>query len=110
METNVKQIQIYLRRKKSLLVLFQSQGPHIYQTCPSANYYDCKAMAIGARSQSARTYVEKHLDKFLDSMFEHGSLFVTINISDTIIQITGFLKICITMLVLKDLDGQGLYF
>ena len=26
-------------------------GPHIYQTCPSANYFDCKAMAIGARSQ-----------------------------------------------------------
>ena len=48
---------------------FQDQGPHIYQTCPSANYYDCKAMAIGARSQSARTYVEKHLDKFLDCMY-----------------------------------------
>ena len=32
--------------------------------CPSANYYECKAMAIGARSQSARTYLEKHLDEF----------------------------------------------
>ena len=42
----------------------QSQGPHLYQTCPSSNYYDCKAMAIGARSQSARTYLEKHLDTF----------------------------------------------
>lgn len=49
---------------------YDSQGPHIYQTCPSANYYDCKAMAIGARSQSARTYVEKHLDKFTDSTLE----------------------------------------
>ena len=29
----------------------QEKGPHIFQTCPSANYYDCKAMAIGARSQ-----------------------------------------------------------
>ena len=44
--------------------LIQEQGPHIYQTCPSANYYDCKAMAIGARSQSARTYLEKFLDKY----------------------------------------------
>jgi len=42
------------------------QGPHIYQVCPSANFYDCKAMAIGARSQSARTYLEKHLDELPD--------------------------------------------
>lgn len=45
---------------------FQDQGPHIYQTCPSANYFDCRAMAIGARSQSARTYLEKHLNVFVD--------------------------------------------
>lgn len=59
-----------------LIAGYDSQGPHIYQTCPSANYYDCKAMAIGARSQSARTYVEKHLDKFhdssLDELIAHG--------------------------------------
>ena len=47
-----------------VLMVLQSAGPHIYQTCPSANYYDCKAMAIGARSQSARTYLEKYLDQF----------------------------------------------
>ena len=52
-----------------LVMTPQSQGPHIYQTCPSANYYDCKAMAIGARSQSARTYLEKHLDVFQDCMY-----------------------------------------
>lgn len=40
------------------------QGPHIYQTCPSSNYYSCKAMAIGARYQSAKTYLERGLDKF----------------------------------------------
>lgn len=44
----------------------QDMGPHIFQTCPSANYFDCKAMSIGARSQSARTYLERHMDKFLD--------------------------------------------
>lgn len=47
-----------------LVAGWDEKGPHIYQTCPSANYYDCKAMAIGARSQSARTYLEKHLDQF----------------------------------------------
>lgn len=31
--------------------VLQTLGPHLYQTCPSSNYYDCKAMAIGARSQ-----------------------------------------------------------
>ncbi|OXA64730.1 proteasome subunit alpha type-1 [Folsomia candida] len=50
-----------------LVAGYDSKGPHLYQTCPSANYYDCKAMAIGARSQSARTYMEKHLDEFSDS-------------------------------------------
>ncbi|XP_043266709.1 proteasome subunit alpha type-1 [Venturia canescens] len=55
---------------------YDDQGPHIYQTCPSANYYDCKAMAIGARSQSARTYLEKHLTEFLgctlEELVKHG--------------------------------------
>ncbi|KAG8233923.1 hypothetical protein J437_LFUL005128 [Ladona fulva] len=55
---------------------YDDQGPHIYQTCPSANYFDCKAMAIGSRSQSARTYLEKNLDKFiessLDELVKHG--------------------------------------
>lgn len=46
--------------------LLQDMGPHIFQTCPSANYFDCKAMSIGARSQSARTYLERSMDKFAD--------------------------------------------
>ncbi|RVE43955.1 hypothetical protein evm_011387 [Chilo suppressalis] len=49
-----------------LVAGYDDQGPHIYQTCPSANFFDCRAMAIGARSQSARTYLEKHLTEFAD--------------------------------------------
>ncbi|CAH2235508.1 jg27836 [Pararge aegeria aegeria] len=49
-----------------LVAGYDDQGPHIYQTCPSANFFDCRAMAIGARSQSARTYLEKHLNTFMD--------------------------------------------
>ncbi len=63
-------IQGYNKRPYGVGLLvagFDDLGPHIYQVCPSANYYDCKAMAIGARSQSARTYLEKNLDNFLDS-------------------------------------------
>lgn len=59
-----------------LVAGYDDQGPHIYQTCPSANYFDCKAMAIGARSQGARTYLEKHLHEFLgsdlDELIKHG--------------------------------------
>lgn len=59
-----------------LVAGYDDQGPHIYQTCPSANYFDCKAMAIGSRSQSARTYLEKRLNEFLtcdlDELVKHG--------------------------------------
>lgn len=59
-----------------LVAGYDDLGPHVYQTCPSANYFDCKAMAIGSRSQSARTYLEKHLDEFIncetDDIIKHG--------------------------------------
>jgi len=59
-----------------LVAGYDDLGPHIFQTCPSANYYDCKAMAIGARSQAARTYLEKFLDSFQDcdreELVKHG--------------------------------------
>ncbi|KAL1459628.1 hypothetical protein WDU94_011592 [Cyamophila willieti] len=53
-----------------LVAGYDDNGPHIYQTCPSSNYYDVKAMAIGSRSQSARTYLEKRLADFPDSSLE----------------------------------------
>jgi len=59
-----------------LLVAGFDNGPQLFQTCPSGNFYECKAMSIGARSQSARTYLEKHLDKFmacsLDELVAHA--------------------------------------
>jgi len=71
--------QSYDRRPYGVGLLvagYDDKGPHIYQTCPSATYFDCKAMAIGARSQSARTYLEKHLNEFLDctneDLVRHG--------------------------------------
>jgi 20S proteasome subunit alpha 6 len=41
-------------------------GPHLFQTCPSGETYDLVGMALGARSQSARTYLERH-DEELES-------------------------------------------
>ncbi|KAJ8981856.1 hypothetical protein NQ317_017534 [Molorchus minor] len=59
-----------------LVAGYDDKGTHIYQTCPSANFYDCKAMSIGSRSQSARTYLEKHLQEVssasLEELIKHG--------------------------------------
>jgi len=59
-----------------LIAGYDSTGPSLYQTCPSANYYSCKAMSIGSRSQSARTYLEKVLTSLETSdrneLIKHG--------------------------------------
>ena len=58
---------------------YDSLGPHIYHLCPSANYYNCRAMAIGARSQSAKTYLEREIENIgkclnLDDLMRHALL------------------------------------
>lgn len=54
------------------LVIGQDQtGPHLYEFSPSGNSYEYYAMSIGARSQSAKTYLEKHYERFEDGTFPH---------------------------------------
>eukprot|EP01029_Cantina_marsupialis_P027809 TRINITY_DN774028_c0_g1_i1.p1 TRINITY_DN774028_c0_g1~~TRINITY_DN774028_c0_g1_i1.p1 ORF type:complete len:290 (+),score=84.18 TRINITY_DN774028_c0_g1_i1:82-870(+) len=53
-----------------LIVGVDNTGTHLYQTCPSGNVYEYKAMAIGGRSQSGRTYLEKHFESFPDMEVE----------------------------------------
>ncbi|KAF0291569.1 Proteasome subunit alpha type-1 [Amphibalanus amphitrite] len=67
-----------------LVAGYDESGPHIYQTCPSANYFDCKAMAIGARSQSARTYLEKHLAEFPDCTWQEIVTHALLALRDTL--------------------------
>ena len=59
-----------------LVAGYDDQGPHIYQVVPSANFFNCKAMSIGSRSQSSRTYLERNLDAFAncskDDLICHG--------------------------------------
>jgi len=67
--------QTYVRRPFGVGLLVagvdpQFQTPHLYQTCPSGNMYEFYASAIGARSQSARTYLEKHHDSFAESSLD----------------------------------------
>ncbi|KAF8211443.1 hypothetical protein K438DRAFT_1568235 [Mycena galopus ATCC 62051] len=59
------------------LVIGQDQsGPHLYEFSPSGNSYEYYAMSIGARSQSAKTYLEKHYKSFedcsLEDLVRHG--------------------------------------
>jgi 20S proteasome subunit alpha 6 len=63
--------QTYVRRPfgVGLLIAAVDGGtgaPHLYQTCPSGNLYEFYASAIGARSQSARTYLEKHYESLVN--------------------------------------------
>ena len=52
-----------------LLVIGQDkQGPHLYEFSPSGNSFEYYAISIGARSQSAKTYLEKHYESFMDCM------------------------------------------
>ena len=59
-----------------LVAGYDVSGPRLYNTCPSGNYYEYKAMAIGARAQAAKTYLEKHYESFpscsLDDLIKHG--------------------------------------
>jgi 20S proteasome subunit alpha 6 len=53
----------------------KENGPQLYETCPSGNSYHFKAQAIGARSQSARTYLERTYEGYmqcsLDELIRH---------------------------------------
>merc|ERR1712062_323023 len=42
-----------------MVASYDKNGPHLHQTCPSGNVYEYYATAIGERSQSGRTYLEK---------------------------------------------------
>jgi 20S proteasome subunit alpha 6 len=51
-------------------------GTHLFETCPSANFFEYKAMAIGAKCQSAKTYLEKNFGNFAglsrEELIAHG--------------------------------------
>ncbi|CAH8390751.1 unnamed protein product [Eruca vesicaria subsp. sativa] len=45
-------------------------GAHLYYNCPSGNYFEYQAFAIGSRSQAAKTYLERRFESFGDSSRE----------------------------------------
>ncbi|KAJ1462778.1 20S proteasome subunit alpha type 1 [Pelagophyceae sp. CCMP2097] len=71
--------QMYVRRPYGVGLLvgtIDATGPHLFETDPSGNYNESVAVAIGARAQSAKTYLEKHHESFpaasLDELIKHA--------------------------------------
>ena len=61
--------QAYVRRPYGvglLVAAYDQTGPHLYMTEPSGNYYEYVAMAIGSRSQTSRTYLEREFENFAE--------------------------------------------
>ena len=55
---------------------YDASGTHLFETKPSGEYFEYYAMAIGARSQSAKTYLEKNYESFPqttpEELIKHG--------------------------------------
>jgi len=71
--------QTYVRRPYGVGLIcgaVDATGPHLYETEPSGAYHEYVAMAIGSRSQAAKTYLEKHMESFADAsaedLIKHG--------------------------------------
>ncbi|KAI9884530.1 MAG: Mediator of RNA polymerase II transcription subunit 6 [Watsoniomyces obsoletus] len=59
-----------------LIAGVDDEGPHLFEFQPSGMTQEMVACAIGARSQMARTYLERHLDEFANAsreeLMRHG--------------------------------------
>jgi 20S proteasome subunit alpha 6 len=53
-----------------LVIGYDQTGPHVFETDPAGNFFDYKAQAIGARSQAAKTYLEKKYKEFPEANLE----------------------------------------
>jgi len=80
--------QSYVRRPYGvglMLGVVDQTGPHLYLTEPSGNYYEYYAMAIGSRSQTSRTYLEKEFDNFnqctKDELIKHALKALAVSLS-----------------------------
>ncbi|KAI5057272.1 hypothetical protein GOP47_0027287 [Adiantum capillus-veneris] len=67
-------------------------GPHLYQNCPSGNYFEYQAFAIGSRSQAAKTYLERKFNTFMDcsrdELIRHALFAVKESLQDEELSVT----------------------
>jgi 20S proteasome subunit alpha 6 len=51
-----------------VVLMGQETGPHLFEFSPAGTAFEYYAHSIGARSQSAKTYLEKNFESFEDGM------------------------------------------
>ena len=71
--------QTYVRRPYGvglLVAAYDATGPHLYCTETSGNYHEYFANAMGSRSQTSRTYLEREFENFpeadTDALIKHA--------------------------------------
>lgn len=69
-----------------LIIGVDSTGPHLYEFTPTANCFEYYAMSIGARSQSAKTYLERKYEEFSEASLEDLVLHGLYALRDTLPQ------------------------
>lgn len=59
-----------------MMVGVGSDGPRLFETCPSGQSWEYVAQAIGRRAQTAKTYLEQHVEEFencnREQLIEHA--------------------------------------
>jgi len=74
-----------------LVAGYDRNVPHLYETDPSGVFSEYKAFAIGSRSQSARTYFERHVDLFelcsVEELVTHGLRALQASANDTVLTV-----------------------
>lgn len=80
--------QSYVRRPYGvglLVATYDQTGPHLYLTQPSGDFFEYQAMAIGSRSQTSRTYLEREFEGFpdasLDNLIKHALKALSVGLS-----------------------------
>lgn len=80
--------QSYVRRPYGvglLVATYDQTGAHLFLTEPSGNFYEYTAMAIGSRSQTSRTYLEKEYEGFegcsVDELIKHALKGLAVSLS-----------------------------
>ncbi|EST08194.1 Proteasome, subunit alpha/beta [Kalmanozyma brasiliensis GHG001] len=69
-----------------LIIGVDDTGPHLYEFSPTANCFEYYAMSIGARSQSAKTYLERKYEEFPNASLEDLVLHGLFALRDTLPQ------------------------
>ncbi len=69
-----------------LIIGVDDTGPHLYEFSPTANCFEYYAMSIGARSQSAKTYLERKYEEFASASLEDLVLHGLYALRDTLPQ------------------------